>query len=215
MIIYGFIGLTLNVLVAWGFAVWGNAGGPQFDSATDPGPDSVASYQPDLGWSEADAMLIGRPLLRMTAAREGVYIVAESSGTTFREAMSAPPLRYLECRFGWPVPSLQWHQIERTGLVVKRGWSIDLPGLGPITRPLLPAPRRLPLTPVWLGLFFNTALYAAVLGTGMMGLSYVGAARREARRRRGCCPSCAYDLHGDFQSGCPECGWGCSATKST
>lgn len=32
--------------------------------------------------------------------------------------------------------------------------------------------------------------------------------RREDRRlSRGLCPTCAYDLRADFESGCPECGW--------
>ncbi|MCC6678090.1 MAG: hypothetical protein IT436_13195 [Phycisphaerales bacterium] len=208
------IGLAMNVLVAWTLAVWRSAGGPLIETAIDAGPDSVAFHKPDLGWSSVDPLLVGRPLLRLTAHREGVCVVAESAGTTFDEALAAPPIRYVECRFGWPAPSLGWHQVEQAGVVVKRSWSISLPGLGPITRPLLAGPRRLPLEPVWHGLLFNTAVYAAVLGALEVGLSSIGAAQRRSRRERGYCPVCAYDLHGDFRSGCPECGWDRPATKS-
>ncbi|MDY7110541.1 MAG: hypothetical protein SYC29_18065 [Planctomycetota bacterium] len=31
--------------------------------------------------------------------------------------------------------------------------------------------------------------------------------RRHLLQERGLCPSCGYDLRGDFAAGCPECGW--------
>ncbi len=60
----------------------------------------------------------------------------------------------------------------------------------------------------WWPLLFNTVFWAGATGLIVMGLT-AGLARVQSssRRRRGCCPGCAYDLKGDQAGGCPECGW--------
>lgn len=78
-------------------------------------------------------------------------------------------------------------------------------------------PAALPLRPIWPGLVIDTLLYA-VLWHGLFLIwprlrSYV---RREKQRiEQGCCPLCGYDLRADFNSGCPECGWGRVGAKSS
>lgn len=54
------------------------------------------------------------------------------------------------------------------------------------------------------GLIGNTVLFASAWAGG---LSFLRAARRAQRRKRGLCPMCAYDLRGLTERGCPECGW--------
>lgn len=62
----------------------------------------------------------------------------------------------------------------------------------------------LPLIPVWPGFIFNVILYSTPWIFIFGGYS---STKRVIRRRRGKCPKCAYDLRGDFESGCSECGW--------
>ena len=65
------------------------------------------------------------------------------------------------------------------------------------------ATRIVPLRPVWPGFLGNTVLYA-VVAMGMIGCSWF--VRRGYRRWRGRCIACGYDLRGDLDRGCPECG---------
>ncbi len=59
-----------------------------------------------------------------------------------------------------------------------------------------------PTTPLWPGMIGNTALYAVVGWSLVVGLP---AAKRGRRRRPGLCQSCGYDLVG-LNGPCPECG---------
>ncbi len=63
----------------------------------------------------------------------------------------------------------------------------------------------LPTIPLWGGLVLDTAFYGALWSAALIGAPL---GRRAIRRRRGRCPSCAYDLRRDLTAGCPECGWG-------
>lgn len=65
--------------------------------------------------------------------------------------------------------------------------------------------RILPLAPLWLGLVGDTALFATTWWVLLCGISMT---RRRIRTRRGRCPRCAYDLRGQRDAGCSECGWG-------
>jgi hypothetical protein len=61
-----------------------------------------------------------------------------------------------------------------------------------------------PYRPIWTGFVINTLFYALVA----VALAWILRCIRHARRmHRGCCPTCAYELHHDFRDGCPECGW--------
>ncbi|MCZ6493643.1 MAG: hypothetical protein O7C65_03235 [Planctomycetota bacterium] len=63
---------------------------------------------------------------------------------------------------------------------------------------------QLPSRVFWLGMLFNQLFFVAVLAA--VACSWV-VVRPWARRTRGCCLACGYDLRGDFFHGCPECGW--------
>jgi hypothetical protein len=61
----------------------------------------------------------------------------------------------------------------------------------------------IPLVPILTGLAGNTLLYSAIpLGV----LIAIPVIRRAARRRRGSCVGCGYDLRGLGVKKCPECG---------
>ena len=55
-----------------------------------------------------------------------------------------------------------------------------------------------------IGFAANSALYGVLAALPWLALRSV---RRCRRRRRGCCPGCAYDMRGAMSGGCPECGW--------
>lgn len=62
---------------------------------------------------------------------------------------------------------------------------------------------KLASDPIWRGLAINLAFWW-LLAFGVLSIPL----RPWLRRRKGRCPKCAYDLKRDFESGCPECGWG-------
>lgn len=66
-------------------------------------------------------------------------------------------------------------------------------------------PTRVPYHPIWPGFLINTLFYAAI----WLGLFFVmKRVSRHLRSPLGRCPRCRYDLRGDLDAGCPECGWG-------
>jgi hypothetical protein len=64
---------------------------------------------------------------------------------------------------------------------------------------------QLPILPWWPGLIGNTLIFTAPWFLLALTLDFM---YRDSLRRRGHCPSCAYNLRGDIDAGCPECGWG-------
>lgn len=58
---------------------------------------------------------------------------------------------------------------------------------------------------LWLGMFINVLFYSALIALSFFCLRY---SRRAVRKKRGHCLKCAYDLRGDYSTGCPECGYG-------
>lgn len=63
--------------------------------------------------------------------------------------------------------------------------------------------RGLPLKPLWPEFAVNTAVYAAGLGAVFASIRL---AKRLWRRKHHRCTACGYDLRGQTESGCPECG---------
>lgn len=64
--------------------------------------------------------------------------------------------------------------------------------------------RTLPLRPIWPGFAVNTVFYGTILW--LLFLVAPRTLRRQIRRRRGRCLKCGYDLRGNLDAGCPECG---------
>lgn len=66
-------------------------------------------------------------------------------------------------------------------------------------------PRRaVACIPIVRGVAINASLWALLWMHLQIGVLIW---RRRSRVHRGRCIQCAYDLRGDFPSGCPECGW--------
>jgi hypothetical protein len=63
--------------------------------------------------------------------------------------------------------------------------------------------RALPMRPLWRGLVINIAAWAGLLWLVTLGPFEI---RRIARQARGRCLHCGYDLRGEAEGGCPECG---------
>ncbi len=106
-------------------------------------------------------------------------------------------------RAGWPFRSAEmriWVNVSsevRTELLA-----------GPLTRAkaenLREKSTETTLVVRWPGLTINTVFYAVILWLPICGPSVL---RPIIRRRRGRCIKCDYDLRGDLDAGCPECGW--------
>lgn len=122
-----------------------------------------------------------------------------------------------DIRSGWPVPCMHrcvssWSRMEWSlAPTLSRPQSrlyggLDLLGneakLGRDANGRL-GPPFFPILPIWGGLAFNTAFYAAVLGLSCFG---VARGKRSLRRRRGLCEVCAYPRGAGAV--CPECGLG-------
>jgi hypothetical protein len=63
--------------------------------------------------------------------------------------------------------------------------------------------RILPVRPIWPGFAINIALFTMMWLASLMVVTTV---RSTARRRRGRCPRCGYDLRYRVRRACPECG---------
>jgi hypothetical protein len=63
----------------------------------------------------------------------------------------------------------------------------------------------LPVTPWWPGLVVNSVIYTSMWMTILVAPATT---RHVLRRARGRCVRCGYNLRGDLDAGCPECGWG-------
>ncbi len=86
--------------------------------------------------------------------------------------------------------------------------------LGKRIRRLLPGMKggAIPCNIVWPGFLLNV-LILSTLAASLLHIAHYLARRR--RRSRGRCPQCAYNLRGDLDAGCPECGWGRQTPDST
>ena len=117
-------------------------------------------------------------------------------------------------RAGWPLPAVHSSRVRPLGSSWSREHNVigalsvpgpfDLGPLGEFTS------FELACIPVCPGFPVNTLIYGAI----WFGLLFsVGATRRAIRRTRGRCPRCGYNLRGEFDDGCPECGWNRTCSK--
>lgn len=115
-----------------------------------------------------------------------------------------PASREFEERaFGWPWRAMSWTAERPSSPTPGMSVWIVLDGLpgGSITAATQPI--ILPTRILWAGFVGNSALVFVALLV-MVGLSRF--VRAAVRRRRGRCTACGYDLRGQPEAGCPECG---------
>ena len=64
----------------------------------------------------------------------------------------------------------------------------------------------------------DSLLFYPIIGIALAIVLYLlarsGGWKRWRRRRRGACLQCGYDLRGELDAGCPECGWRREAASS-
>lgn len=129
---------------------------------------------------------------------------------------SSYQIDFIEDARGWPLRAFRsWRKTHTHAQSMKIGgvmesvqvyspvqrfaW-LEMPGW--INRSI--QPTGIPLMPLWSGFLADSALFGATWFVMLFG---PGMVRRGIRRRRGCCPMCAYDLRRNLDAGCPECGW--------
>jgi predicted RNA-binding Zn-ribbon protein involved in translation (DUF1610 family) len=115
-----------------------------------------------------------------------------------------PASREFEERaFGWPWRAMSWTAERPSSPTPGMSMWIVLDGLPSGNITAASQPIILPTRILWTGFAANTGLtFVALLAV----ISAGKAARAVFRRRRGCCSACGYDLRGQTELGCPECG---------
>ncbi|MCK4873483.1 MAG: hypothetical protein KAS72_12215 [Phycisphaerales bacterium] len=213
------MGFTTSVLVAWGLALWTKS------PSLGPIDQWLQGEEARAYWGDRTPGFREEPI-------EYAYVAAENCGRTrIRVAAAGASLPPTEQRVDFPLHSIE---TTRVGLPIRclegedhlvlqppdSTWSYLQ---GAVARPdwlWVPAGVRLPgnivpLSPIWVGLTANSVCYGLLFFLAFLGGKH---GRRFARRRRGRCPLCAYDLRGELDAGCPECGWNrgtaCSVERS-
>lgn len=199
--------IALNVIIAWGLALWVDIDKARIEAvgASGSGTDRFEVVK----YSYPGAVLI------TCSRRRWELTNAEPMGTPPDELLPswsrlhsptreyAVGTRSIELRasngFGVPLLCLSYEYEmygEQPHFKVKGGIEIIPSGSQ--------EPRIIPLRPIWPGFAVNSILYAILIWLAFFAPVI---ARRIARHRRGCCLACGYNLGGMLRHGCPECGW--------
>jgi len=203
--------MAVNLIIAWFLAWQAQTGGPIMP-VPFPSNRSIESirdqYSPialSVWWSRQARGEVNSPELHFS--RSWTYAEVEGVAGGARSTVAGPEqfdvLQVVEV--GWPFRCLTGQRLlSDVSLRPKAGgpWQVY-------------RMRVLPIWPRWRGLFWNLVVFAGipfvVIEVPLMLNDLERARRAAAERRRGCCPICAYDLRGEFDKGCSECGWGRTA----
>jgi len=152
---------------------------------------------PDLG--KADEVAFGWPCLCL---RSHVSV----SSIEIRASSSTQSWRHVESDRFWYTADDGQRYVEplEPGDGVRGGVMLKTQFNTANLAPWLEHYRVLPLRPIFPGFLVNTLFYAVIWFGIFFGVGFV---KRVLRRKRGRCVKCSYDLRGEFDSGCPECGW--------
>lgn len=203
LVIFLLLGAVLNVAVAWACAAWIDLTGV-FPRGTSPRKYSRYHWQVFDHFDRigASRMAWRVPPVTITGGRSNLDSYMESLPQELEPHLELG--RVLDRR-GWPLLSMQCTFVDTAQDVWNPVYQVD-DGIkltatpGSDERGL----RALPLRPLWPGFAINAIFYAALLWLLFFGSL---TARRIIRRKRGLCVACGYDLRGDLDGGCPECGW--------
>ena len=202
--IFLLLGAVVNVAVAWGVAL----GSKRYLSTMHSHPawrtKRVLEHE---GWMLYTQARIGtvramahRPYTDSAATATKVPAGSFPRWCSIRELPALRPASRAtegawevqsDWAYGWPCVSM-WHQFAGHNRLWPGSSSAYLWG------------RHLPMRIVWFGFVVNTLFYAAIMWLLILGAF---ALRRVSRRKRGLCVACGYDLRGNLEHGCPECGW--------
>jgi len=203
--LFAVIGLIINVLLAWMFAL--------LASPTEYQEKAVGWY----GYPEdfPPVWECDVPSGWPTRCRHSVF--GSTRGLTWYRGIASDEegdavidYEMTEVQVGWPFRSVRW----RHGQVFDRhaattefigGWWIPIPDwleqLVASSTSKFHARRRLPIEPMWLGLLANTAMFG---GTLWLLLRLRRTVRRWLRHRRQQCLECGYPI--GRSELCTECG---------
>ncbi len=224
ILLFLIFGALVNIAVAWGCALWSNEWSTfiAYESLDAP-PDELSTY---VSISTEQAKPLPVVLVRSETSR---VIGASKTAVYFCWDPELYPGSTLEfpmveaSYFGLPFRAAGHIACHRLGYelddCLKWYWGIAVPQwLNPhyartpsgYVSYWGPDPYRFPLLPIWPGFAINTVFCAAILWLLIPGPFVL---RRLIRRKRGHCIKCGYDLRGDIDAGCPECGWGREGDK--
>lgn len=227
------LGLVMTVTVAWASAAWAptryrdeinelyryKAAFQWHTTYRHRGLtcDSVM-LEPDL-WAGGLRNNMSRPQAWTDSARDQLAAVKEQWPEPFdvkrlmrRAASDSVWAGVVQDAQGWPVRALwcEWDYdatkvaVPGSAMPVLKPVSGGIPLKGGRAMGGVTIPRALPYRPMWRGLVMDVVVWG---GMYFVIVSAVSGIRRWRRTRRGWCPECAYDLHGQAEVGCSECGW--------
>ncbi len=192
------IGAVINVAVTWALAIW--TGSVTFDAQL------TASLRRHRFEAEGRSDRVRQESIWIDRALRG-------AGLDLVIVKREQPAEIVHLyRAGWPFRAMQGESRPTTAGKPEYAWAVPLSSKVTLRAELVVvkakvltslATRVVPLRPVWPGFLGNTVLYT-VVAVGVIGCAWL--VRRAYRRWRGRCIGCGYDLRGDLDRGCPECG---------
>jgi hypothetical protein len=190
-----FAGAALTVAVAWiAFILWSPPQPTKHPPwGADPWPRKVPAGWPpqmDLVWKGRSSFVTQVHGQGLDAASKGHVLICTSAG--------------------WPVRALELQRFVTLTSVSERG-ALTFPIESQPSRLGSPGRGVVPVLPRAGGFALDTAFYGTIV---FLLWSAPTVIRRRARKRRGRCPACGYDLRATPNTTCPECGFP-SATGST
>jgi len=218
ILLFLLVGVLANIAVAWGCALWRVA--PILASNISEAASGESYFE-------------GGIWLVQYARRAGIAYVSSQYRSPWPQTPSLAPEDPSAAIPKWSrimPPTLEGRhrvatcEVDRAcgwpWLSMRGGWDTDLDAPAgkrhmPVAGVLVKAPadiglggRVLPLHVLWSGFLGNTLAYAVASWLLLWFLAgRAKATRRAFRVKRGRCPSCGYDLRGELEAGCPECGW--------
>jgi hypothetical protein len=201
-------GCILNILIAWGCAIWNKPDWTQYQSTPRSETQRIAARFAPSDWKPIEnsdfrqkSSTIIIDVLRSTTVRVVDDQRFANSGELQLDHSEPVDIQLIAMQSGWPMCSLQngacavvsWNQI------LELHWTLKFPF--DIPRWNISKGQWLPCLPRFPGFIFNTIFYAAF--TWLLIRSPFET-RRRLREWRGLCGRCAYPV--GTSSLCTECG---------
>ncbi len=195
LVVLGYLaaGAVVNVVVAWGIAVWVHV------------PEKVQQFGRPRASEHWRVPETWPPLLYIAAGRDW-GIISETAFYSDESAGSTAPPRIGISNLtgtGFPFITARWETWNEPGAVGPTRASVPEIRIPNVMRPAKMQGRmvRFPVTPCWGGLAANAAIFGGMAWGASIG---VFGARRWLRLRRGHCPICGYSI--GVSTICTECG---------
>jgi len=208
------LGAITTIAVAWGCALDGYALSTEYerrDAIERLGPDRdivwTVRQRRKLGELRIDSIIdhVGHAELHMPdlVARDLAPSWFLSEGPVHQRLdFRGTEVYRIASVLGWPIPAM-WHELRWIHVPRKRAAVQVLGGID-TGRERRTLPVVLPVRVLCLRFSFNAVFFATIWALLLVA---PGIIRLTLRRRRGRCPRCGYDLRGQLDAGCPECGW--------